>query len=92
MFHTILLGLKSLQLDHAASHLGKAIGLTNFIRGIPYNTKLRRVLVPQELLLKNKLSQENFIRVDETERIRSLVFEIAASAFAHYEKVIITEP
>ena len=76
-----------MQLDHAASHLGKAIGLTNFIRGLPYNSKQRRVLVPQDLLIKNQLSQENFIRVDETEKIRSLVFEIASVAFTHYEKV-----
>lgn len=76
-----------MDVDHACSHLGKAIGLTNFIRSIPYNAQRRRVLFPQELLVKHKLSQENLIRFTNTEKIADAIFEVASQANAHYKKV-----
>lgn len=85
----LLLGIKNLDVDHATSHLGKSIGLTNFIRSIPFNAQKARVLIPQELLLKHKLSQENFIRYNKTEAIHDAVFDIAAQAHMHYNKVIV---
>ena len=80
-------GVKSLEIDHAASHLGKAIGLSNFIRSLPYNAQRRRVLIPQDLMIKYKVSQENFIRNSEPEKIQELIFEIASQAHIHYQKV-----
>jgi len=82
----MLLGVKCIDTDHAASHLGKAIGLTTFIRSIPYNAQKRRVLIPTQLLVANKLSQESFIRVKEQEKIQEVVFQIASQAYSHYEK------
>lgn len=76
-----------MDVDHACSHLGKAIGLTNFIRSIPYNAQRRRVLFPQELLVKHKLSQENFIRFTSQDRIADAIFDVASQAHIHYQKV-----
>ncbi|CAL8131524.1 unnamed protein product [Orchesella dallaii] len=81
------LGVKNVDADHAASHLGKSIGLSNFIRSITHNAQRRRVLIPQELLVKHKLSQENFMRFSNTEKIQDTVFDIASRAHIHYEKV-----
>ncbi|CAG7732948.1 unnamed protein product [Allacma fusca] len=81
-----LLEVKNVDVDHAASHLGKAIGLSNFIRSIPFNAQRRRVLVPQELLIKNQVSQENFVRNTEREKLQEVVYEIACYAHSHYEK------
>ncbi|ODM95752.1 NADH dehydrogenase (ubiquinone) complex I, assembly factor 6, partial [Orchesella cincta] len=86
------LGVKNVDADHAASHLGKSIGLSNFIRSIPHNAQRRRVLIPQELLVKHKLSQENFIRFSNEEKIRDTVFEIASRAHIHYEKAKSLKP
>ncbi len=88
MVRNLCPGIKSLNLDHCASHLGKAIGLTNFLRGLPYNSQRRRVLVPQELMIKHKVSQENFVRLDEPTKIYDVVYDIASSAHLHYQKVI----
>lgn len=97
MINTILLapqlstfavpGIKNVDVDHAASHLGKAIGLTSFIRSIPHNAQRRRVLVPEELLVKYRLSQEDWIRFTKKEKIQDVVFEIASQAHMHYKKV-----
>jgi len=86
-FYLKIVGLKTKHLDHAASHFGKTIGITNFIRSLPHASKQRRVLVPQDLLLKYKLSQENFIRLDEPEKIQDVVYDLASQAVAHYEHV-----
>jgi NADH dehydrogenase [ubiquinone] 1 alpha subcomplex assembly factor 6 len=83
-----LLGVKSMEVDHAASHLGKAIGITTFIRSIPYNAQKRRVLIPQELLVKHGISQEHFIRYKDKEKVREVVYDIASQAHIHYKKVI----
>lgn len=83
----IFLGIRNVDVDHACSHLGKAIGLANFIRSIPYNAQRRRVLFPQELLVKHNLSQENFIRFTKQEKIADAIFDIASQAHIHYQKV-----
>jgi len=81
-----ILGLKNIAQDHAASHLGKAIGLANFIRSIPHNAQSRRVLVPNALMAKHTLSQEDFIRKKNSDKIKELVYEVASQAHVHYEK------
>jgi NADH dehydrogenase [ubiquinone] 1 alpha subcomplex assembly factor 6 len=83
----IYIGIKSVDLDHAASHLGKAIGISTFLRSVPHNAQNRRVLVPQELMLKHGLSQEDLIRNKNRDKIKELTFEIATQANNHYEKV-----
>lgn len=79
--------IKNVEVDHAASHLGKAIGITNFIRSIPFNAQHRRALIPQDLVIKYSLSQESFIRHKEKEKVQELVFELASQANSHYQKV-----
>ncbi|XP_021949906.1 NADH dehydrogenase (ubiquinone) complex I, assembly factor 6 [Folsomia candida] len=81
-----ILGVKNVDVDHASSHLGKAIGLGTFARSIPYNAQNRRVLVPRDMLIKHGLSQEDFIRNKQSEKIKELVYEIASHAHIHYDK------
>jgi len=80
--------VKNLEVDHAASHLGKAIGLTTFVRSIPHNAQKRRVLIPQELLVKHGVSQEQFIRYKDKEKLREVIYDISSHAHTHYAKVI----
>ena len=44
--------MKNLHADHAASHIGKALGLTTVLRAIPYHAQRRRVYLPVELIVK----------------------------------------
>lgn len=84
----IIAGIKDIKVDHAVSHLGKCQGIVNMIRSIPYNTKSRRVLIPQDILLKNKVSYENIIRNSNEQNVRDAIFEIASRANSHLTKVI----
>lgn len=77
-----------MKVDHAVSHLGKCQGIVNIIRSIPYNTKSRQILIPQEILLKNKVSYENIIRNSSEQNVRDAIFEMASRANSHLTKVI----
>lgn len=50
--HLDSLGVKNTMADHAASHLGKAAGISTLLRGTPYQAKERRVYLPGEILTK----------------------------------------
>jgi NADH dehydrogenase [ubiquinone] 1 alpha subcomplex assembly factor 6 len=50
--HLNSLGVKDLQADHAASHIGKAIGIVTILRGFPYLVSKRRMLLPSEITSK----------------------------------------
>lgn len=82
-------GVKNMTVDHAVSHLGKCQGIVNVIRGIPYNTKLRRISIPQDILLKNKVSYENIIRNSSEQNVRDAIYEMASRANNHLLKVIL---
>jgi len=77
-----------LTVDHTFSHLGKCQGIINIIRGIPYNSKTGRVSIPQDILLKNKVSYENIIRNSSKQNVCDSVYEMASRANNHLKKVI----
>jgi len=76
-------GLKSLAIDHVASHLGKAIGIATLIRGTPFHIKDRVILIPVELLNKHNVVEEKVFRGEVTENFRDAVFEFATLANDH---------
>ena len=45
-------GVRDVHADHAASHIGKAAGLANVIRGLPVHARLGQRYMPDELLEK----------------------------------------
>lgn len=73
--------------DHTVSHLGKCQGIVNIIRGIPYNSKSGRISIPQEVLLKYKVSYENIIRNSNEKNVRDAIYELASRANSHLMKV-----
>jgi NADH dehydrogenase [ubiquinone] 1 alpha subcomplex assembly factor 6 len=48
--------------DHAASHVGKAVGLAMALRGLPYAAAQRRCVLPLEVCASAGLSQEDVFR------------------------------
>uniref|UniRef100_A0A1B6CD17 NADH dehydrogenase (Ubiquinone) complex I, assembly factor 6 n=1 Tax=Clastoptera arizonana TaxID=38151 RepID=A0A1B6CD17_9HEMI len=80
-------GIENIHADHAASHLGKAQGISNLIRSIPHNLQRRLLIFPQDILLKHNISQESILRAKNDKPIRDAVFEIASRANQHLEKV-----
>lgn len=64
--HLAALGVKSRDADHAASHLGKAVGLTTLLRASAVHASRRRSYLPLDLCAKHGVSQEDVYRVRET--------------------------
>ncbi|KAL9878290.1 NADH dehydrogenase (ubiquinone) complex I, assembly factor 6 homolog sicily isoform 1-T1 [Glossina fuscipes fuscipes] len=82
-----LCGVKDLHVDHAASHLGKAQGVVTLLRAVPYTKRGQTLNVPQELLIKNGVSEERFLRHKFDDKgVADCVFQIAAVAHQHLEK------
>lgn len=50
-------GVQNRDADHAASHLGKALGLTTLLRGTPFHASQRRSYLPIELCVQHNVSQ-----------------------------------
>ncbi|KAE8752886.1 hypothetical protein FOCC_FOCC000231 [Frankliniella occidentalis] len=81
-------GIENVNADHAFSHLGKAQGLTNLIRSVPYYAQRKVVIIPQDILLKHRVSQENIIRGGCDKPIRDAVFDVACRANSHIDKAM----
>lgn len=83
-----LLGVRNVNADHAASHLGKAQGITNILRSIyAQRSRSQYLPIPQEILMKHGISQERFFRSKPGDKgVEDVVFEIATLAHQHLEK------
>lgn len=79
-------GIKNIHADHAASHLGKAHGIVNLIRSVPYNAQQKVVALPQDLLLQHNVPHETVLRASCTVGLKEAVFNIAARAKQHLDK------
>jgi NADH dehydrogenase [ubiquinone] 1 alpha subcomplex assembly factor 6 len=81
-----------MKLDHVASHLGKAQGIANLIRGLEINArKFNTCFIPQDLLLKHSVSQEDILRWDPDNSqirssIRDICFDMAIIGNEHLRK------
>lgn len=50
-------GVQSREADHAASHLGKAVGIATLLKGTKYHGERRRSYLPVDLCAKHGVSQ-----------------------------------
>lgn len=81
--------LRSLNTDHIASHLGRAQGLINVVRGIPYNARKRRCFIPLSYLVEKNLSQQDlFTGHLNSEPCRHVVHQLCNRSYFHLEKVL----
>ncbi|XP_046412936.1 NADH dehydrogenase (ubiquinone) complex I, assembly factor 6 [Neodiprion fabricii] len=78
--------IKHVRVDHAASHLGKAHGITNLIRSILYNAQRRSIVIPQDIMMKHNLSTEEVLRGKSRKEIGDAVFDVSSRAKLHLEK------
>lgn len=73
----------SREADHAASHLGKAVGLSLLLRGTPYQASRRRSYLPIELCVQHGVSQEDVYRGNVSEGLRDVTLAVASAAMSH---------
>lgn len=82
------LKVNNVNVDHALSHLGKAQGIANMLRGI-HKQNTRVVPIPHQILMENGVSQERVIRNKADDKgVEDCVFKVATVAHQHLEKVI----
>ncbi|CAG9772020.1 unnamed protein product [Ceutorhynchus assimilis] len=88
VYYLILEGcnIKNVHADHAASHLGKAQGIIQQLRSIPHSRQLNFIPIPQEVLIKHHLSQQDVLRGTKSEKLSNCVFEVASRAHQHLVK------
>eukprot|EP00058_Branchiostoma_floridae_P008823 XP_002594311.1 hypothetical protein BRAFLDRAFT_65167 [Branchiostoma floridae] len=81
-----ILGIKDVHADHAASHIGKAIGICTALRAAPYLANRRRVFLPMDVMMQFGVSQEDIVRGKQDQKVKDVMYEIASLSHSHLEK------
>ncbi|KAF9119276.1 NADH dehydrogenase (ubiquinone) complex I, assembly factor 6 [Mortierella sp. 14UC] len=77
-------GVKSLEADHAASHMAKAMGIATMLRAFPFHMQQNRMVIPAEITAKHNLSQEALFRNPTiTSALQDATLEVATAAHVH---------
>jgi NADH dehydrogenase [ubiquinone] 1 alpha subcomplex assembly factor 6 len=77
------LGLQNVNADHCASHIGKAVGISSILRGVPLGLATGEIGIPSEILAKHSVSAERILRNGPSKEFESAVFETATRANDH---------
>ncbi|KAJ3012458.1 hypothetical protein HKX48_006279 [Thoreauomyces humboldtii] len=77
------MGVQDPQADHAASHVGKAVGIATILRGTPFNVEEKRLYLPSEVLAKHSVASETVFRSGPSSALEEAVFEVATAANDH---------
>ncbi|EGG16803.1 UPF0551 family protein [Cavenderia fasciculata] len=74
--------------EHAASHLGKAMGLVTLIRGTPYHIRTRKLYIPTSITNKYGIVAELLFQGSDAQqdKMKEAIFEMASRAKAHLDK------
>ncbi|XP_014210744.1 NADH dehydrogenase (ubiquinone) complex I, assembly factor 6 [Copidosoma floridanum] len=81
-------GTKDVHTDHYASHLGKAHGIVTLIRSVPYNAQKRKMVLPQDILMKHNVSSESIFQGKSTKELRDVVYDVSCRAKQHFDKAL----
>ena len=72
-------------MDHVASHLGKAFGMIQVLRGTPLHAQLSETYLPAELCAKFGVSESDIYSGVNTPQLENVVFEVADLAKGHLD-------
>ncbi len=78
-------GIKSLEADHAASHLGKASFVAKVIRGVPFHASRRQCFLPMDVCAEKRLSQEELFGGRSSAALADVVLRLATQGKHHVE-------
>lgn len=79
-------GIKNTKADHVASHVGKAIGLVNLLRGTPFHARRRSTMLPTDLMMKHGVATESVFRGEASEQLCDVALAFASTAKANLDK------
>lgn len=80
-------GTTDVHTDHFASHLGKAHGILTLVRAVPHNAIKRKIILPQDTLMKHNVSTESVFRGKNDKALQDVIFEVCSRAKQHLDKV-----
>ncbi|XP_065524697.1 NADH dehydrogenase (ubiquinone) complex I, assembly factor 6 isoform X2 [Lathamus discolor] len=86
-----MLGVRNVNADHAASHIGKAQGIVTCLRATPYHCTRQKVFLPMDICMLHGVSQEDFIRGKQEKNVRDVIYDIASQAHIHLEHVALDD-
>ena len=72
--------MQNAELDHAASHLGKAVGISTLLRGTVYHAQRRRIYLPADLMAQEGVDENQLTKGEASEGLNNVVFEVASAA------------
>lgn len=78
-------GINDMNADHAASHLGKAHGIVNLIRSVPYNARRRVNMLPQDVLMKHNVSTEAVLQGSTSKDLQNVIYDVASCGKLHLD-------
>ncbi|XP_078034656.1 NADH dehydrogenase (ubiquinone) complex I, assembly factor 6 homolog sicily isoform X1 [Augochlora pura] len=81
-------GINDINADHAASHMGKAHGVINSLRSIPYNAKNRMNILPQDILMKHGVSTEAVFQGQINQDLQNVIYDVACCGKQHLDMAI----
>ncbi|GAM20366.1 hypothetical protein SAMD00019534_035410 [Acytostelium subglobosum LB1] len=81
------MGVKSSQAEHAASHLGRAMGIITLIRGTPFHIRTRKLYIPATLTTKHGIVPELLYQGDpeQVAKVKEAIYEMASAAKSHLD-------
>lgn len=78
-------GIQDASADHAASHIGKGVGLAGLLRGTAQWAQHRRTYLPEDVCSEHGIRPDALLQGDPTQGVRDVVFKIASTAKAHLD-------
>lgn len=74
--------------DHAASHIGKAVGIANLLRGMPHFLRRGTSYLPVDLCAQHGVSLEKLYREEPSEGLQDVVQHVATVAKQHLDHAV----
>jgi len=71
--------------DHAASHIGKALGILLTLRSLPYHASKRQIYLPRSILDSEQVDLASVLAGNNSPQLANAVFELASIAKSHVE-------
>jgi len=79
------LDIRNMHADHAASHIGKALGILLTLRALPYSASKQQIYLPRALLTAEQVDVSSVLRGENSSQLSNVVFELASVARAHVQ-------
>jgi phytoene/squalene synthetase len=79
------MGIRNVHADHAASHIGKALGILLTLRSLPYHASKQQIYLPRSIIVSEQVDIASVLSGHNSPQLANAVFELASIAKSHIE-------